>query len=333
MFNRKKENPCSNYVGVLEEDAARYILARTVVSNLVAGLVVSALFFPLESAKKIFQQGKRFDLSYKDMFSELRISGHIQGYVPYRGLPVFALNIVPTTFIQLTVEKELQKYIPNDSSNTMLILRALTSGSIGAVTATIVENTITRQQVMQGKFIPTLRDMWNISPSRVFKTYPLIAIRDSIFTLNLFFLHPKVERYLKDKYSDRFLSSSYFSAIPLSVLGATLSHPFDTLATNLQKTHEKSDYQKILKELLNSQLGFRSLFRGLFARIPLFYGFIVAIPEARKRCVSFIDSRFGFFSEIQPTIIDKDSEKNNSFFVRSTIKLEDSGDDTFTPKL
>lgn len=311
-----------------------YDLGKTIASNLMAGLAVSTLFFPLESLKKVLQQGEKFNLSYNQIYRQLRATGQVAGYVPYRGLPVFALNIIPTTFIQLTVEKALEEYIPSDSSNAMLVLRALTSGAIGAVTATIVENTITRQQVLKTDFIPTLKEMWKVSPARMFKTYPLIAIRDAIFTLNLFFVHPKIEKYLKENQSDSVLSTRYISAIPLAIFGAVFSHPFDTLATNLQKTHEKSNYLKALNQLVKNDLGFRSLYRGLQARIPLFYGFIVVIPGVRNRCEAFIDRNFGTDESKKVSEDKKNLLSNQSFFQKdsdSEIGSQNDDDNKFYP--
>jgi len=275
------------------KDNKNYIMGRDFASNVAAGLSVSSTLFPLESAKKALQQGEKLNLSKVEVFKKLFKTGMIGEYVAYRGLPVFALNIVPTTLIQLTAEKRLEEYIPNDASNAMLSVRALACGTIGATTATIVENTITRQQVLKSKFIPTfIGDMWKESPARMFKTYPFIAIRDSIFTFHMFFLKPFVEGYLKENYPNSVLSSKFVSTIPLAILGATLSHPFDTVATNLQATHDKSDYQKMFNKLVNSNDGYKSLFRGLTFRIPLFYGFLLIIPFIRDECSKLIDKKY-----------------------------------------
>lgn len=311
-----------------------YTMARDFAANAAAGLAVSSTLFPLESAKKLMQRGEELKLSKREIFRQLFKTGKVGDYVAYRGFSVFALNIVPTTFIQLTAEKNLAEYIPDDAPAPLLAVRAIACGILGAITATVVENTITRQQVTKANFIPALKDMWAISPLRLFKTFPLIAVRDSIFTLNLFFINPVIQKYLKENYSDNnVLSSKYFSAFLSTLIGATASHSFDTVATKLQESHGKSNYVETFNQLINSKNektnlrnGYSALFRGFSFRLPLFYGFIMMIPSARKECTDYIDREFNVTST---------SKLNNqSFFVRPAAErvLESKSDHKALPK-
>ena len=68
----------------------------------------------------------------------------------------------------------------------------------------------------------------------------------------------------------------------MCTLGAAASHPFDTVATQMQKNHFKQSALSVFKSTVASR-GLFGLWRGLPARVCLFFAFSQLIPKAQQQ--------------------------------------------------
>ena len=234
--------------------------------NIFPGAAVSASLFPLEAYKK-WRQSLGQTLAIKPK--------------PWRGMPIFASNIVPTTAIQLLADHHIRPLVPPDSPAADLFA-SLTCGMLGATFAVIVENTVARQQKMESGAIAAFKDMIRAGGiRRMLKSYPLIAARDGLFTICLFTVNPALTRWAKHAFPDRSVSP-FVTCAPLAVTGALLTHPFDTLATRMQLHHNPMTVRQAFTDVLKSSGSWRGLYLGASYRIGLFYGFLTLIPKARE---------------------------------------------------
>ena len=246
------------WLPIIQHDGFRNFFAGSM-----AGLFIAYTTFPLEAMKKLRQVGiKRAEY----------------GVPFYRGSAVFAGNIIPTTALQFGINNLLSPWAGNDAPKYQQFAVAMASGIGGAVTATFVENTIIRQQVMRCGPIAAIQDMAAQSYLRPWKSFPLIAGRDAIFTAWMFIVAPTVRTHVDATYGSSYILPA---SIAIGVLGATLSHPFDTMATRLQKTHARLTYGAVCRNLI-TEFGKMGLLRGLPFRMLLFIIFSNVLPEAEK---------------------------------------------------
>ncbi len=231
-----------------------------------SGVVVSYLTFPLEGYKKYLAGG----LS-------------AQKFYPFKGSTVFAVNIVPTTTIQLMTNGFLDNYFNSASSSiyTKLITSAY-CGIQGAIVATLVENCIIRQQIMKCGPKDALKDMLSQSYLRPWKSYPLIATRDGIFTLCMLQVNPVVKTYVKENFTQNTKVYELLASLGVSLLGAFLSHPFDTMATRMQRTHEKMSLHATVNDVMKNLGGYKGFYVGFRYRVGLFFVFSNVIPSVKK---------------------------------------------------
>lgn len=242
-------------------------LRQKAVTNIVPGVSVSVLLFPFEAQKK-----------WRQALQAQQQGGPMVRPKLTRGMTIFAANIVPTTWLQLTVWDQIDARCPTMPTTAKAVL----SGAGGAVTATVVENVVVRQQAMTCGPRAAVADMVRQRGARgLLKSYPLIAVRDCIFTVCLFDFTRRTAHLQRDA---GFVGQAAMN-VPLAVVGAGLSHPFDTVATLMQATHAPTTAAAIARRQWEIG-GIRRFYAGYGNRVLLFWGFLTIIPEARQRFAS-----------------------------------------------
>lgn len=263
-------------------------------SNLAAGVVVAYGTFPLEGLKKHIQQLKEPVNLYK--LTDLKyMQKTFEGFQFYRGSSIFAANIVPATAIQLTVDDMVKQYAqPNTMTYNGL---ALLPGVLGSFTGVVVENCVARQQVMKCGPSEAMADMFAQGYLRPWKSLPLIATRDGIFTACMFSANDELAGLAEDHFG---IYASYAVRLMVSALGAGLSHPFDTLATQMQRTHESISYYEAASKFV-AEHGVSGLYKGFGPRFGLFLTFSNLIPVIKNQADDILANRvapsFAFFKD------------------------------------
>ncbi len=267
MFDREKK---SEIAAPQPVTSSTFLILRNVASSIVAGTAISYTTFPLEGYKKYLQskQGTKF--------------------FPFRGANVFAANIVPTNTVQWLTNQGLKQVMPQSHSLALGWLASFTCGVTGAITATFVENTIIRQQVLKTGPIHAIKDMLAVSPLRPWKSYLGISARDGIFTLCMMNVAPNAVRFAQEKFGlSPFVQGAAFCTA--TFIGAATSHPVDTIATNLQKSHEKKSYATVAREIYQED-GIKGFYRGFMFRLGLFTAFAAGLPYVKGLAEQAIDS-------------------------------------------
>lgn len=239
-------------------------LIKDTFSSIVAGMTVSYTTFPLEGLKKHLASG----ISHQD-------------FKLWRGSLVFALNIVPTTTIQLMTDRFLKRFVNENSSTPLRLLQSAYCGFQGAFFATFVENCIARQQVLKSGLSFAIKDMFQQGYLRPWKSFPLIATRDSIFTLFMLLINPEVKQYCAAVYPGN-TYASYLMTFMVGFIGAFLSHPFDTMGTRMQRTHEFMSFRSAANDVMINLGGYKGFYKGFLCRVCLFTAFSNTIPYVKE---------------------------------------------------
>lgn len=237
---------------------------RDFISNVGAGFGVAATTFPAESLKKRLQ------------------TNQTEKFVPYRGFGIFVFNVVPTTTVQLITDSYIRKHVipKDDNSLSAKLLSAGYAGAQGALVATLVENTIVRQQVMKVGPMLALQDMLKVGLLRPLKSYPLIAGRDASFVATMLCLNDEAKECAVKNFGHITPFAATIASFMVGTAGAFLSHPLDTVASNLQKTHDKISISKAFQSLYQAH-GIKGFFAGIGPRFVLYHVFMNAIPWTR----------------------------------------------------
>ncbi len=246
--------------------------ASDFVSSVAAGTTIAYTFFPAEAYKKYLQNIKQGVTPKK--------------FYPYRGSLIFAVNIVPTTTIQVTTDGYIQKYLQADASVPQKIAGSFYCGVQGALFATVVENCILKQQNEEIKPLEALRRMARVSPLRPWKSYSMIATRDGIFTAYMLGISKETE-----KFSKQFNSNYAYYALNfgIGVLGTALSHPFDSIATHMQGTDTKISVRQAATEIIQTK-GLQGMYKGFIPRVIMFTAFGNIIPLVKKHIDGCIEN-------------------------------------------
>ncbi len=232
---------------------------ESLVTGSAAGVGIAYSTFPAEGFKKHCQ------------------TRQVGGFKPYRGSLLFAVNIVPTTAIQWATDGVLRSYMPENAVFSQQLAASAFCGVTGALTATPVENSIIRQQMMKAGAKAAVADMMKQGVLRPWKTFGLVATRDAIFTMWMMSILPALKARTKEM-DER---TQLLANLTGSALGAAVSHPFDTVATNIQKSHDSARAAAMARELFLKE-GMRAFYRGYPSRLFLFFAFSNGIPVFKQ---------------------------------------------------
>lgn len=260
-------------------------IASSFLSGSAAGATVAYTLFPFEAFKKYMQ---RYGITPASLFnySEMKRNFAREAFYPYRGSAVFAVNIVPTTAIQLTSETFLKSVMPETNSVYSQIGISVMSGVFGAITATPVENFVARSQALNAtgtiKYgnLEVMADLYKQSLLRPWKSYPLIATRDGIFTFCMLWASPTASQKAQELFGES-RKVDVAARFAVSLLGATVSHIPDTLATLSQITHNRVSVYETARSII-ARNGYAGFLAGLPPRFALFFAFSNAIPYVQK---------------------------------------------------
>lgn len=248
-------------------------------SSMMSGAVVSFTLFPVELIKKsLVANMYDREFNFRENVRKLNL---------IRGANIFALNIIPTTTIQLFTNDMISPYIRNDASLSLKLLGSAFCGFQGAICATFIENFVTQLVKKDISSFQALKNLFEIGWLRPWASFSLIATRDAIFTICLLCINPEVRNYMQKNYSGKY-GLEMLASFSVGFIGTILSHPFDTVATRVQTENTPQKIPAVVKEIFQSH-GYKGFFKALWCRVILFNCFTNMIPFVKK----FIDKQAG----------------------------------------
>ena len=216
------------------------LILKDMSSSIGAGVMVCGTLFPLESFKKY-------------------IVGEVKTpHKPWTALTPFAFCVIPTTIIQCLMNEYHKRNGQIEKSDKRKIFESLSCGFVGAITGTFVENMVLQAKIFDIKPRVALKKMLAQSYSRPWKSFSMIACRDAIYTMAMFYGNDEVGKWVR-KYTEK--EEYVIFAIALyGMLGAIVSHPFDNIGTEMQKDDKKIT----IKEAFNRRLKNHGIIRGFW---------------------------------------------------------------------
>jgi hypothetical protein len=214
---------------------------------------------------------------------------HLHPREIYRGSTAFGTAVMGNTFVLVTFQRLIQKTPGYDpKSETWKAVSAVGAGVLGGMLAsTPVENIILTQQLHQLGPIATIRKLFAQSLTRPFVGMPELMMREAGFAAVMLYGTRAAADYVREKTKKASLvlreSAAWTAGLAVCFLGATGTHPFDTVATIKQKANGALT-SRVAWTSLYQQEGFLGFFRGLSGRIPLFTGCAIIIPLV-DRCI------------------------------------------------
>lgn len=235
-----------------------------------SGSIAGMVCFPFEGLKKRYQRGElaRSDLSN---WSNGRLKAALHPRELFRGVTSFAGAVALNAATGMTFSK-IVRSLPgyDDTSEFHKLTSAVTGGIFGAIVAsTPVENTIVVQQELKLNPVQAWKYMLKQGMTRPWVGTRELMIRESGFIGSIIYFGPRVREVILEKTNNKTLA--VVGAVGVGATFATLTHPFDTLATWRQKKEGKLTLIGGVKDLYSID-GHKAFFRGVGARIWLFTG-------------------------------------------------------------
>lgn len=219
--------------------------------------------FPFEGLKKRIQTGQQISLHLKEL---------------YRGATPFAVSVTIATVASMTFNDLLRKIPGYDYSSPVCNgASAITSGMLGAlVGSTPVENVILTQQLKQMR--PTQAIVTMVKERglrRLWVGFPELALREAGFAGAMLWGVDAARAQVLSKTDSKPLAEA--AALGVGVVGAVITHPFDTVATIKQKSDGRLSSRQAIEEIYRGY-GLKGFFRGVSSRVVLFTGCAYTIP-------------------------------------------------------
>lgn len=231
------------------------------------------------------QQGQPFTLNPK---------------VLYKGYGVGVTCMVPTTAIQVGVNKALESVIVGDD-NMAKVARAFTAGAISAVAAGPTELMVIAQQNNGKNALSTIKQLYRDAGPRVFgRGFAATALRDGVWTVGYSTIYPIVFEMLKKNITSNSDDNNMGANFALKagagaitgVCVAAATHPADMVKTVMQADYSRKKYKNAWQAAkgIYRKHGLRGFAKGLEARasraaiaIPVIYGVTEYLSSATPK--------------------------------------------------
>ncbi len=249
---------------------------HTFISAAAGGAGGAYINFPFEGLKKRLQTGQKISLHPREL---------------YRGSTAFAVSVTFATIASMSFNnalKEVSSY--NHNSSLSNGVSAVTSGMLGAlVGSTPVENVILTQQLHKTSPIKAIAKMVKEGgPRRLWVGLPELAFREGGFACAMLYGVEAARNEALSKTDNKLVAEA--AALSVGVVGAAITHPFDTVATIKQKSDGQLSSTSAIKQIyeINGPKGF---FRGVGNRVVLFTGCAYTIPAISTLVQNWLSKR------------------------------------------
>lgn len=246
---------------------------KTVVSSASAGGLGAFICFPFEGIKKRIQSGQAISPKIPEL---------------YRGALPFSVSVTAATVAMYFFNRKMETlagYDPN--SPTCVLSTVAMSGMLGALVGSApVENIILTQQLENAGPITALKIMFKQGATRPWTGIGELMFREGGFALSTLWAIEACKKRVLHETNNTYLANA--SAIGVGAFGATITQPFDVVATFKQKANGKITSETAI-QLIYKTIGPAGFFKGLNSRIFLFTGCACLIPPIEKRIKSTLD--------------------------------------------
>jgi solute carrier family 25 2-oxodicarboxylate transporter 21 len=239
-------------------------------------------------------------LTYKFCLQEKRpLPSAIAGW--YRGVGVQAGTVAPITAIQFMLNGILTKLVLGSSSRALTdsekMATAAGAGAMSALVYSPVDLITIQQQKRELNFWYTTKSLiQNHGFLGIYRGFLPCACREAIYTAGYLGLAPVITARLMNSndapstlFQERPLMASITGACLAGTVAAILTHPIDTIKTNLQSdmTGEIWSSTRQAFSKLYREDGFGSLYRGMIPRTARLCGAFFICLLVRDAAIDF----------------------------------------------
>ena len=265
---------------------------RGMLVDAVSGATAGTTCFVFEGLKNRLQRG---EITPRD-FYQLTNGNLIRVLHPkeaFRGVSSFAGSVALNATAGLTFSKIIRD-LPfyDEKSEKHQLGSAVAGGMFGGIFSTGAENMIVVQQELKSGPVRAWSYMITQGPTRPFVGLRELMIREAGFIGSVLYFGPKASQVTLEKTNSEALA--LLSGVGVGIVGATITHPADTLATWRQKHNGTLTFIGGAKDLYEKD-GVKTFFRGVGARIWLFTGCFLILENLRP----FINEHIDKYSDSQ----------------------------------
>lgn len=269
------------YKPMREEEKKPSSRMVTSLAGLLSGTLAAVVMYPTEALKKLSQTNTKKDLGFK--IKKLR-TWLPAGKKLYTGGLGFAASVGPATLLQRNTYTMLSS---NPAFNDHKMLTAFISGSVGAICSTVVENTILTQQILLRKnnsanLSAAFKQLYSYGLLKIWTGFTPLVVREGIFGGLALSQSDQFAEYCQQSWNHPYAST--LGKLSIGLMGALITHPFDTVATRKQHNMHagiQEPIHEIFKKVYTNE-GIKGFYRGGGWRVGLFTGCMLIISNSKK---------------------------------------------------
>lgn len=265
------------------KDTSFSAFAKSVGAGSVAGLVEVLVNQPQVYIKNGLQMDKTVAMLVEEVKKDPRVL--------YKGLPVGMACMVPTMAAQVGLNQALEQVMPGNDTATEVQRNAL-AGAASAVLNNPAELVVVNQQKRKARALSTVKELYERNGVQVaMRGLTPKAVRESLFCAGFLTAYPKAKELYAERNPDvQPWESTLAATAAVGPLTTVVTHPFDTLSTQMQADPSKATVRgwtdafksvmaqaeaKAAKEGAKKPSFLGALFAGL---VPRTARVVVAIP-------------------------------------------------------
>ena len=256
-------------VNTSEQTVSNHQYINVLIAGGVSGFTGAFTTFFFAAGKKRRQSGQAFP-----SISELGPRKWVRE--TFRGSIGNSVLLTPTAVIQQLSDQYWKQQGSANPSNQ--IAATLFSGAVGGVASTVVENMLLQQQIKKASASQALISLYEQSPTRIFRGMQMIMLREAIFGWCYLSGVVQAGNYAAEHYGARYRMPVQ---ILVGMMGALVSHPFDTTATTMQQ-HGYTKTRHAVQHLLREPNAIKAFYKGGLMRMGLFTTGIIVVSNTRQ---------------------------------------------------
>lgn len=237
----------------------------------VSGFFAGYAGFPFEGLKKRLQSNQSlpnvYQMGIRLWFKE-----------SFRGVGSYAFSNIPASVAQQMTNHYFEQQTTLSDTFVGKTIQVIFSGAVGGIPATLIGNTLLEQQL---KKITTKEAFFNLinehGYTRLFRGASMTMVREAMFGFCYLKAMDDASQYATSQWGSAYALPAQMS---VGVCGSLLSHPFDTIATTMQRYNYRSIYQA--SEYLWNQNKMTAFYKGGLARVGLFTSTMWVINKSKQ---------------------------------------------------
>lgn len=202
----------------------------------------------------------------------------------FRGAGTYALFNIPATIVQQMVNNYLNALNTSDT-DAEKVATVLISGALGGIPAAFLGNILLEQQLKSIGPLNAFNNLLKRGIEHFFRGTSLVMIREAMFGFCYLKGVNEAGNYASTHWGLMFVLPAQ---LIVGALGSLASHPFDTVATTMQRYNYKNT--KDAAAHLWKEGGIKTFYKGGAARIGLFTTTMLTLNKAQKCVLDALDN-------------------------------------------